>query len=171
VLFHWIDPKSRTFLYISINKITLNPIQMTNKVKPATWYWVVSVLALLWNLMGVLAYLGQAFLTEEMKVEYPPEQLALIESRPAWVTAAFAIAVWGGLLGCIALLIRKRWARPFLLVSLLGVVAQTSYNLFATNAAEVYGQVQGLVIPLFVVVIAILLVFIAKIADRKQWLS
>ena len=144
---------------------------MTNKVKPATWYWVVSVLALLWNLMGVLAYLGQAFITEEMKAEYSPEQLALIEGRPAWVTAAFAIAVWGGLLGCIALLIRKRWARPLLLVSLLGVVAQTAYNIFATNAAEVYGQVQGLVIPLFVVVIAILLVFIAKIADRKQWLS
>ena len=144
---------------------------MTNKAKPATWYWVVSVLALLWNLMGVLAYLGQAFITEEMKAEYSPEQLALLESRPAWVTAAFAIAVWGGLLGCIALLIRKRWARPLLLVSLLGVVAQTSYNLFAINAAEVFGQLQGLLIPLFVVVIAILLVLIAKIADRKQWLS
>ncbi|MCX2719561.1 hypothetical protein [Lentiprolixibacter aurantiacus] len=144
---------------------------MTNKAKPATWYWVVSVLALLWNLMGVLAYLGQAFITEEMKAEYSPEQLALIEGRPSWVTAAFAIAVWGGLLGCIALLIRKRWARPLLLISLLGVVAQTSYNLFATNAAEVFGQLQGLVIPLFVVVIALILVLIAKIADRKQWLS
>ncbi|MDX1315550.1 MAG: hypothetical protein R3356_08615, partial [Eudoraea sp.] len=92
-------------------------------------------------------------------------------SRPAWVTAAYAIAVWGGLLGCIALLIRKRWARPLLLVSLLGVVAQTSYNLFATNAVEIYGQGMGLLLPLFVVVIAILLVLIAKIADRKQWLS
>jgi len=144
---------------------------MTNKTKPATWYWVVSVLALLWNLMGVLAYLGQAFITEEMKAEYSPEQLTLIESRPAWVTAAFAIAVWGGLLGCIALLIRKRWARPLLLISLLGVIAQTSYNLFATNATEVFGQVQGLVMPLIVVIIAIILVFVAKIAERKHWVS
>ncbi len=144
---------------------------MTNKTKPATWFWVVSVLALLWNLMGVIAYLGDAFITEEMKMAYSPEQLAIIESRPAWVTAAFAIAVWGGLLGCIALLIRKRWARPLLLVSLLGVVAQTGYNLFATNAAEVFGQVQGLILPLFVVIIAILLVLIAKIADRKHWIT
>lgn len=144
---------------------------MTNKTKPATWYWVVSVLALIWNLMGVLAYLGQAFITEEMKAEYTAEQLTLLEGRPAWVTAAFAIAVWGGLLGCIALLIRKRWARPLLLVSLLGIVAQTGYNLFATNAAEIFGTLQGLVMPLIVVIIGILLVLIAKIADRKQWLS
>jgi len=144
---------------------------MTNKTKPATWYWVVSVLALLWNLKGVLAYLVQAFMTEQMKADYSPEQMALIESRPAWVTAAFAIAVWGGLLGCIALLIRKRWARPLLLISLLGIIAQTSYNLFATNAAEVFGQVQGLVMPLLVVVIAILLVLVAKIADRKHWIT
>ena len=144
---------------------------MTNKTKPAAWYWVVSVLALLWNLIGVFFYVVEKFMTEEMKASIPPEQLALIEERPAWVTAAFAIAVWGGLLGCIALLIRKRWARPLLLVSLLGVVAQTSYNLFATNASEVYGLLQGLVVPLFVVIIAILLVLVAKIADRKKWIS
>ena len=154
-----------------MNKTTLNPIQMTNKTKPAAWYWVVSVLALLWNLMGVINYLGQAYLTEETKAQYPAEQLALIEGRPAWVTAAFAIAVFGGLLGCIALLIRKRWARPLLLVSLLGVVAQMSHSLFATNAAEVFGPVMGLVIPLLVLIIAILLVVIAKIADRKKWIS
>ncbi|MBT8320328.1 MAG: hypothetical protein KJO90_01520, partial [Eudoraea sp.] len=71
----------------------------------------------------------------------------------------------------IALLIRKRWARPLLLISLLGIIAQTSYNLFATNAAEVFGQVQGLVMPLLVVVIAILLVLVAKVADRKHWIT
>ena len=146
---------------------------MTNKStsKPATWYWIVAVLALIWNIMGVLAYLANAFITEEIKAEYTAEQLALIEGRPAWVTAAFAIAVWGGLLGCIALLIRKKWARPLLVISLLGILAQTGYNLFATNAAEVFGQMQGLIMPLIVVVIGIFLVMVARIADRKQWLS
>ena len=143
---------------------------MINKTKPPTWFWVVSVLALIWNLMGVLNYLAQAFITE-IKAEYTVEQLTLIEGRPAWVTAAFAIAVWGGLLGCIALLIRKRWARPLLLISLLGIVAQTGYNLFATDALAVFGSLMGLVIPLIVVIIGILLVLIAKIADRKHWLS
>ena len=144
---------------------------MINKAKPAPWFWVVSVLALIWNLIGVLNYLAQAFITEEMKADYTAQQLTLIEGRPAWVTAAFAIAVWGGLLGCIALLIRKRWARPLLLISLLGIVAQTGYDLFATDALAIFGPLMGLVIPLFVIIIGILLVFIAKIAERKQWLS
>ncbi|MBT8312768.1 MAG: hypothetical protein HKP23_08065 [Flavobacteriaceae bacterium] len=144
---------------------------MINKAKPATWFWIVSVLALIWNLLGVLNYLAQAFITEEMKTEYTAEQLTLIEGRPAWVTAAFAIAVWGGLLGCIALLIRKRWARPLLLISLLGIVAQTGYNIFATDAYEIFGSLMGLVIPLIVVIIGILLVLVAKIADSKHWLS
>ena len=144
---------------------------MMNKVKPPAWFWVVSVLALIWNLLGVLNYLAQAFITEEMKADYTADQLALIEGRPAWVTAAFAIAVWGGLLGCIALLIRKKWARPLLLISLLGIVAQVGHNLFATNALEIFGPLMGLVIPFILIIIGILLVVIAKLADRKQWLS
>lgn len=48
----------------------------------------------------------------------------LFESQPAWVIAAFAIAVWGGALGCLALLLRKKWAMPILLVSLIGILAK-----------------------------------------------
>jgi hypothetical protein len=139
--------------------------------KPPIWFWIVSILALLWNLMGVMAYLGQAYMTDEMKAEYTAEQLALMESTPAWVTAAFAIAVWGGLLGCLALLLRKKWARPVLILSLIGIVAQMGHSFFMTNAAEVYGQVQGIITPLLVIIIAIALVQFARIAEKRNWIS
>ncbi len=139
--------------------------------KPPVWFWIVSVLALLWNLMGVMAYLGQAYMTEDMKAEYTSEQLVLIESTPAWVTAAFAIAVWGGLLGCIALLLRKKWAKPVLMLSLIAVLIQMAYSFFMTNAAEVYGQVQGVVTPLIVIIIAVILVQFARIAEKRTWIS
>ena len=42
----------------------------------------------------------------------------------AWVTGAFAIAVFGGTLGCIGLLMLKSWSKLLLLISLLGVLAQ-----------------------------------------------
>lgn len=141
------------------------------KTKPPVWFWVVSVVALLWNLMGVMAYLGNAMMTDEMKAALPPEQLELVENTPAWVTAAFAIAVWGGLLGCIALLLRKRWAKPVLIISLLGILAQMSYSFFMSNAAEVYGQVQGVIIPIFVIAIGVALVLFAKKAQQNRWLS
>ena len=142
-----------------------------SRFKPPAWFWVVSILALLWNLMGAMAYVSQAFLTEEMKTALPEDQLALMESTPAWVTAAFAIVVWGGVLGCIALLLKKKWARPVLLISLIAILAQMSYSFFATNAAEVYGTLQGVVMPVLVIVIGIALVYFARRAHNKGWLS
>ena len=146
---------------------------MTNNVttKPPTWFWVVSVVALLWNLLGAMAYLGQAFITDEMKAAMPADQLELMENTPAWATAAFAIAVWGGVLGCIGLLLRKKWARPVLVVSLLGILVQMSYSFFMTNAAEVYGAAQGVIMPVLLILIGVGLVLFAKTSQKKGWIS
>lgn len=146
---------------------------MTNngKAKPPAWFWVVSVIALVWNLMGAMAYLSQAFLNDEARAELPADQLALLDNTPAWATAAFAIAVWAGVLGCIGLLIRKKWARPVLLLSLLGILVQMSYSFFMTNASEVYGTVQGIVMPLLLIGIGIGLVLFARSSQSKGWIS
>ncbi len=140
-------------------------------VKPPMWFWIVSVIALIWNIIGVMAYLGSAFMTEEMRAELPAEQLTLMGNTPAWVTAAFAVAVWSGLLGCVALLLRKKWAKILLLISLVGILAQNGYLFFMTNASEVYGQAQGVILPLLVIVIGIVLVFFARSADSRGWLK
>ncbi len=139
--------------------------------KPPVWFWVVSVLALLWNLMGVMNYLASAFMKEAIKAEMTPEQVSLLENTPAWVTAAFALAVWGGAIGCIGLLLRKKWAKSALVISLIGILGQMGYSFFMTNASEVYGQTEGVIIPLMVIVIGIILLFFARYADRKTWLS
>ncbi len=139
--------------------------------KPPVWFWVVSVVALLWNLMGAMAYLSQAFITDEDKAMLPADKLELMENTPAWATAAFAIAVWAGVLGCIGLLVRKKWARPVLLVSLLGILVQMGYSFFMTNVAEVYGAVEGVVMPLLLIGIGIGLILFAKSSQNKGWIS
>ena len=141
------------------------------KVKPPVWFWVVGVVALLWNLMGAMAYIGQAYMTDEVKAALPADQQALLENIPAWATAAFAIAVWGGVLGCLALLLRKKWARPVLVISLLGILVQMSYSFFMSNALEVYGTAQGMVMPLLIIVIGVVLVLFAKSSQNKGWIS
>ena len=142
-----------------------------SNTKPPVWFWIVSILALLWNLMGVMSYLEQAYMTDEIKAQYTAEQLTLMEGIPAWVTAAFAIAVWGGLLGCIALLFRKRWAKPLLMLSLIAILIQMAYSFFMTNAAEIYGLIRGIIIPLLVIIIGIALVQFARIAEKRNWIS
>ncbi|MFT6994844.1 MAG: putative permease [Maribacter sp.] len=85
----------------------------------------------------------------------------LFESQPVWVTAAFAVAVWGGTLGCLLLLLfQKKIAKPVLLVSLIGILIQTSHSFFISDAFDIYGAA-GLVMPIMVVLIGVLLVFFA----------
>lgn len=144
---------------------------VNKKTKPPVWFWIVSVVALLWNLMGAMAYLAQAFITDEAKALMPADQVTLLENTPAWATAAFAIAVWAGVLGCIGLLVIKKWARPVLLLSLLGIIVQMSYSFFMTNASEVYGAVQGVVMPIMLIVIGVALVLFARKSENKTWVS
>nr|WP_299488985.1 hypothetical protein [uncultured Allomuricauda sp.] len=138
--------------------------------KPPVWFWVVSVLALIWNIIGVMSYLAQAYTSIEDLESMTQAQRELFEAQPAWVTGAFAIAVFGGTLGCIALLLRKKWAKPVLIVSLLGVLAQFVYGLFLSNTIEVYGN-QAIIFPIIIIVVGVLLVLLAKKGIQKGWLT
>ena len=144
---------------------------MSNSNKPNTVFWVIVVVVLIWNLMGVSAYLMQAYMTDEARELLTPEQLELMDNSPSWVTAAFAIGVFAGLLGCITLLMRKNWAKSFFMISILGVLAQNTYGFFMSDAAEVYGMVQGVVMPIFVIIICFFLFYYAKGASAKGWLN
>jgi hypothetical protein len=139
--------------------------------KPNTGFWIIAVIALIWNIMGVFAFLGQTFLmNDDARALMTAEQLELIDSTPTWVTVIFAIAVISGLLGCILLLLRKKMAVSLFGLSLITVLIQMGYSWFATTAAEVYGPVQGYVMPLIVIVIAIFLYYYSKGAAQKGWL-
>jgi hypothetical protein len=111
---------------------------------------------------GGNGYLAQEFMTDEGKAMLPSDQLELLENTLAWATAAFVITFWAGVLGCIGLLVRKKWARPILFLSLLGILVQMAYSCFMTNVAEVYSVVQDVVMPLLLIGIGIGLVLFAK---------
>lgn len=146
---------------------------MTNSsIKPPVWFWVIGVIALLWNLMGVNMYLQQAYQTDSFKAMYTdtPELLEMVNSTPAWATAAFAIAVFAAALGCISLLLRKSWAKNLFLLSLIGIVAQMIYNLFISKAIEVYGPGVALM-PILVIVVGLFLLWYSKKAITKGWIS
>ncbi|GMN11969.1 hypothetical protein MTsPCn9_32710 [Croceitalea sp. MTPC9] len=144
----------------------------TNEInKPPVWFWVVSIIALLWNLTGVFNYLMQAYLPIEQLEAMSQAERELYEGQPAWVTGAFAVAVFAGTIGCIALLIRKKWARPVLILSLISSISLFSYTLFISNTIEVYGIVHAIIMPILVVLIGIYLVFFAKKGIVNGWLK
>ena len=138
---------------------------MTGDVRPPGWYWAVSGLGLVWNLLGVAAFVVQ--MTSDLTTLPEPERL-FYESRPAWATAAFGVAVASGVLGCLALLLRKSWAAPMLILCLAGIVVQVFHSIALTNGIEVFGP-QGLILPVAIFAVAAALTVVARMADRRGW--
>ena len=73
------------------------------------WHlWVVGLISLLWNAMGVLDYVMTMSKNEAYLSEFTQEQLDYFFSFPTWVVVSWTVAVWGSLLGSLLLLLRKR---------------------------------------------------------------
>lgn len=107
------------------------------------WHlWVVGVLALLWNGYGCFDYTmtqtqGDAWLTGMGMTE---AQMAYFHAMPAWTHAAWAVGVWGGALGGVLLLLRRRWAMPVFVASFLGWLAGAIYAFGLSNGLEAMGS-------------------------------
>ena len=107
------------------------------------WHlWVVGALALLWNSFGCLDYTmtqtqGDAWLTSMGMTE---AAIAYFHEMPSWTHAVWAIGVWGGLLGGLLLLLRRKWATPVFVVSFLGWAAGAVYAFALSNGMETMGS-------------------------------
>jgi hypothetical protein len=137
-----------------------------NNQKPPTSFWVISIVALIWNLLGVFNYLGQAYMSDEALAALTQAQQDLMSSTPAWVTGAFAIAVFGGTLGCIALLIRKSWSKHLFLISLIALLAQMIYSIFIVQAYKAFGTTT-LIVSILVIVIGAYLYYYARKCEEN----
>ena len=136
--------------------------------RPKKFYWI-SAIALVWNAFGILAYVGQVIMSPETLAEMPDAERALYENVPAWSTAAYAIAVHAGAIGCILLLLGKALARPLLIVSLAGVVVQNYHTYFVANTIDVMGG--GVVMfSAVVVLISVFLIAFANNAKQHGWI-
>lgn len=127
-------------------------------------------MAIVWNLLGVMAFVAQMLMTPKILATLPPAEQALYANIPMWVNIAFACAVFGGTIGSILLLLRKTLALPVLLVSVIGVVVQMYHSFFMIDSIEVYGP-GGMIMPIMVLIIAVVLVFVANKAKNSSWLS
>ncbi|QDP19178.1 hypothetical protein [Sphingomonas xanthus] len=132
------------------------------------WYWAAAGGALLFELAGCLAYLAEVRMTDADIAALPLDQAALLAARPDWYYAAFGIAVWVGLVGAIGLLLRRRWAAPALLVSLVAVVVQVSSVLIVPEMRAVPSD--ALIISAVVIMVAYAFWQMARLSARRGWL-
>ncbi len=94
-----------------------------NRKKPHWTHWAISGLLLLWNALGSVNFAFQFDATYVASLPDPYQ--TIIATRPAWATAAFGLAVIGGVVGAIFLMRRSRFAVPVLALSALGAALAT----------------------------------------------
>ena len=138
--------------------------------KPTRGFWIIGGVALIWNLLGVMAYLLEVTMSPEALAALPEAQRALYADIPVWVTSAYAIAVFAGVLGAIALLLRKGWAVPLFAVSLLAIVVQMGHSLFLTEAIAVLGPAAA-IMPVLLIAIGAFLLWYSHATKQKGWLG
>lgn len=133
--------------------------------------WVVGIIALLWNCIGAFDYLMTQTRNAAYMSAFPPEQLAFFYGLPVWVVAAWAFAVWGGVLGSVLLLLRRRLAVPVFLVSLVGMVVTTLHNWLLSNAFELFTDTFSRVFTVVIIVITVALYFYARAMEKRGVLA
>ena len=134
---------------------------------PPGWFRLVALLAVIWNAFGVAMYLSSVGMFGDPMAGLSEAERAAASSIPGWITGAFAIGTFAGLIGSLGLVLRKSWAQPVLIVSLIGLLVLEGWIVFFSGALEMF----GLAVPIMVSVGAILLAWLAAHARGRGWLS
>ena len=131
-------------------------------VKTPVHLWIVGALSLSWNAVGAFDYAATQYRIESYMSQFTSEQLEYFYAFPSWMDAAWAIAIWGSLLGSVFLLSRKSWAVWLFGAAILGLAVSTVYNFVLSDGMAVMGS--GAAIFTSVIwVIALLLFFYARV--------
>jgi hypothetical protein len=128
---------------------------MEDAVKPAVpgWFWIVAIVALLWEAMGCYAYLTQISAADDV--------------TPIWISAAFAVAVWVGAAGAVLLLMRQKLARTAFAVSLVAVLVQFGGTMLIAKGVPA----QGMAMAACIVAAAVILLWFSDMAAKRGWLG
>ena len=143
---------------------------MNDSITIPKWYKIVASIAVIWNILGLLAFVGHIMMPPDMLTTLPEAEQALYKNMPLWATIAFATAVLTGLLGSVGLLLKKAFCLPMLVVSLIAIIIQDIHSFFIIDTIAVYGT-QAAIMPVLVIIIAVLLIGLAKKGKSNHWFS
>ena len=139
-----------------------DPVQTT----APRWFTLAALAALAWELLGCAMYLMQVGVDP---AALPADQRQIWDATPTWMTGAYGVAVWVGLVGATLLVMRRKLAEPLLLVSLVAVIVQFSGLLLVPELRNLISS-DMLFLPFVIVVVCGVIWHFARRARRSGWL-
>jgi hypothetical protein len=116
---------------------------MTSLLVKAPWHlWLIGVIAVLFNFIGVFDFVMSMAQGAEYQASagMTPEQIAHYEQMPSWMTIVWAIGVFGAFAASILLLMRRKVALPVFILSLAAFLLSVLYNYVLSDSGAVLGQ-------------------------------
>jgi hypothetical protein len=114
-----------------------------NTERATPWHlWAAGLTGIPWNGFGAYDYTMTQIGGEQYLRAFGMNnaQIAYFLAMPFWVTAIWAIGVWGGFLGTLLLLLRHKWALPVFIASFAAFLLSLVYSYVLTNGAEVMDE-------------------------------
>jgi len=134
------------------------------KAKTPWHLWVVGVVAVLFNFIGVFDYSmtmlqGESYMAS---AGMTPEQIAHYAAMPMWMLVVWAVGVFGAFGASILLVLKRKLSAPVFLVSLAAFLLSLVHTYILTGSGPIMGQQMAITSA----VIAVLLAFFAFYARQ-----
>jgi len=101
-----------------------------------TIFWIVAVIATLWNLLGLYTF-ASAFSQVQ---DVPPAQLAFIESLPSWRWISWGLGVAASVAGSLALLMGRGVAQHLFWLTVVLMILGFAYDMLVADAVTHMGS-------------------------------
>ena len=129
-------------------------------------FWVIGAVALVWNAMGVLNLIMQ--MNPDVLATYPESHQTIVANQTGWIAASVTVAIIGGAIGCVLLLLRKAGAVYLFYASLIGTIIVVAHTLSLPIELSRSDIVLIVVMP---VVVAALLAWYSRWTAMRGWIT
>ena len=128
---------------------------------------IIAAALLVWNLIGIAAFITQITADLDRLAQADPLMADAFRAMPQWAWGAYAVAVFVGTAGALALLLRRRIAQELFAVSLVAILVQFGWTFLGYDLIAKKGASTA-IFPLVLIAIAASATLYArsKAADR-----
>ena len=132
----------------------------------ASWFMLAAVASLLVTAAFAILYLSHVLADPTM---LPLDQRLAYEATPGWVTGAFGVGAWAGLLGGLLLVMRRRQAELAMLIALGGVLVWLGGSLAAPRLRDAMSA-NDLVVIVVMLILTWTIFWFARHSRMRGWL-
>ena len=142
---------------------------MNDQIQLPWHFWLIGVLALLWNGFGCFDYFMTRSHNAAHLAQFPPEVIAWVDSAPLYASTGWGLGVWGALVGAILLLLRRALAVWAFVISLVGLALSSIWQHLLSTPPPTMPAGSGIMAGV-IWVVAIGLLYYSWRAKRCGWL-